>query len=177
MKASNPLAASQLPVGERGAFDVVPPSAARSRNMAAVKRTNTAPEIQLRRALHAAGFRYRVDYPIRIDGRLLRPDIAFTRSRVAVFVDGCFWHSCPRHGQIPATNTEFWTAKLEANAERDCRQNQLLTDAGWLVVRLWEHEFVDVGLTTVIAAVASRRASGEQPPGAVRQNVGITVGP
>jgi DNA mismatch endonuclease (patch repair protein) len=160
MNGSNSPAASHLPLVDRGAFHVVPPSAARSKNMAAVKRTNTAPEIQLRRALHAAGLRYRVDYPIRLDGRLLRPDIAFTRSRVAVFIDGCFWHSCPRHGQIPATNTEFWTAKLKANTERDRRQNQLLTDAGWLVVRLWEHELVGVGLTAVMAAVASRRASG-----------------
>jgi DNA mismatch endonuclease (patch repair protein) len=161
MNGVNPPAASQLLPGERGSSYVVPPSAARSRNMAAVKRTNTAAEIRLRRALHASGFRYRVDYPIRLDGRLLRPDIAFTRSRVAVFIDGCFWHSCPRHGQIPATNTEFWTAKLEANTERDRRQNQLLTDAGWRVVRLWEHVSVDVGLTAVMAAVASRRASGE----------------
>jgi DNA mismatch endonuclease (patch repair protein) len=136
----------------------VAPSAARSQNMAAVKRSNTAPEIQLRRALHAAGFRYRTDYPIRLGGRLIRPDIAFTRSRVAVFIDGCFWHSCPLHGQIPATNTEFWATKLEANAERDRRQNQLLTDAGWLVVRLWEHDSVDVGATAVMVAVASRKS-------------------
>lgn len=161
MNGSKPPAAPQLPLSARKAFDVIPPSAARSRNMAAVKRINTAPEIQLRRALHAAGFRYRVDYPIRLGGHLLRPDIAFTRSRVAVFIDGCFWHSCPRHGQIPATNTEFWTAKLEANAERDRRQNQLLTEAGWLVVRLWEHEFVDAGLSSVMAAVASRKVPRE----------------
>jgi DNA mismatch endonuclease, patch repair protein len=160
MDDPNPPATYQLPPGKRGASYDVTPSAARSRNMAAVKWTNTAPEIQLRRALHAAGLRYRINYPIRLDGRLLRPDIAFTRSRVAVFVDGCFWHCCPRHGQIPGTNTGFWTAKLEANAERDRRQNQLLTNAGWQVVRLWEHESVEVGLTAVMAAVASRVASG-----------------
>jgi DNA mismatch endonuclease, patch repair protein len=155
MDGSKAPQASEVRPGRMGA-EYVAPSADRSRNMAAVKRSNTGPEIQLRRALHAAGFRYRTDYPIRLGGRLIRPDIAFTRSRVAVFIDGCFWHCCPRHGQIPATNREFWAAKLEANAERDRRQNQLLTDEGWLVVRLWEHVSVDVGATAVMAAVASR---------------------
>jgi DNA mismatch endonuclease (patch repair protein) len=103
----------------------VAPSALRSRNMAAVKRSNTKPEIALRHALHAAGFRYRKDYPLRLGRKLVRPDIAFTRSRVAVFVDGCFWHSCPRHGEVPATNVGFWAAKLEANADRDRRSKGL----------------------------------------------------
>lgn len=137
----------------------VSPSPARSRNMAAVKRSNTKPEIALRHALHAAGLRYRKDFPIRAAGRLIRPDIAFTRSRVVVFVDGCFWHCCPQHGEVPATNVAFWAAKLDANAARDRWQDRLLTDAGWLVIRIWEHESLDSAVAAVTAALSSRRAT------------------
>lgn len=136
-----------------------PPSPVRSRNMAAVKRANTKPEVALRQALHRAGFRFRKDYPIRADSVLVRPDIAFTRRRVAVFVDGCFWHKCPAHGQIPATNTSFWAAKLAANVDRDRRQDQLLAAAGWRVVRIWEHATVEDG----VLAVASAFRTTESP--------------
>jgi len=136
----------------------VAPSAVRSRNMAAVKRSDTKPEIALRRALHASGLRYRKDYALRLGRKLVRPDIAFTRSRVAVFVDGCFWHCCPRHGQVPATNVRFWASKLEANADRDREQDRLLGDAGWHVVRIWEHEPLDAAISTVRAALASQSA-------------------
>lgn len=134
----------------------VSPSAARSRNMAAVKRSNTKPEVALRHALHAAGFRYRKDYPLRVEGKLIRPDIAFTRSKLAVFVDGCFWHRCPQHGEVPATNVAFWTTKLEANAARDREQDHLLNNAGWLVLRIWEHERLDAAVTAVSTALSSR---------------------
>jgi DNA mismatch endonuclease (patch repair protein) len=134
----------------------VTPSAQRSRNMAAVKRANTRPEVRLRSALHAAGFRFRKDLAVRIDGRLIRPDVAFTRRRVAVFIDGCFWHSCPTHGEIPATNIAFWTAKLKANASRDRRQTELLTAAGWLVIRIWEHEPLEAAVAIVASALKSR---------------------
>jgi DNA mismatch endonuclease, patch repair protein len=125
--------------------------------MAAVKRANTQPEIRLRSALHTAGYRFRKDLPIRIGGRLIRPDIAFTKSRVAVFVDGCFWHSCPTHGEIPVTNAMFWKTKLEANAGRDLQQTRLLSEAGWLVVRIWEHEPLAFAVEIVTAAVRSRQ--------------------
>jgi len=134
----------------------VAPSAARSRNMAAVKRSNTKPEIALRHALHAFGLRYRKDYPLRLGRKLIRPDIAFTRSRVAVFIDGCFWHRCPQHGEVPATNVSFWSAKLEANVARDREQDRLLSDAGWLVIRIWEHEPLDAAITAVRAALTAR---------------------
>jgi DNA mismatch endonuclease (patch repair protein) len=127
--------------------------------MAAVKRSNTKPEIALRHALHAVGLRYRKDYPLRLGRKLIRPDIAFTRSRVAVFIDGCFWHRCPQHGEVPATNTGFWSAKLEANAARDREQDRLLSDAGWLVVRIWEHEPLDAAITAVRAALTARAAA------------------
>ena len=145
------MRSSQVPI------DWVTPSESRSRNMAAVKRSNTQPEVRLRSALHTAGYRFRKDLAIRIDGRLIRPDIAFTRPRVAVFIDGCFWHRCPLHGQIPATNATFWSAKLEANAGRDRMQDRLLTEADWLVVRLWEHESLEAGVAAVRSAIASRR--------------------
>jgi DNA mismatch endonuclease, patch repair protein len=132
------------------------PSQARSQNMAAVKRSGTRPELGLRRALHAAGYRYRKDYPIRIDGRLLRPDIVFTRSRVAIFVDGCFWHGCPTHGQIPASNLSFWTEKLSANITRDRTQDRLLDAAGWTVLRIWEHVPVEEALTEVAGLLKQR---------------------
>jgi DNA mismatch endonuclease, patch repair protein len=125
--------------------------------MAAVKRADTRPEVQLRSALHAAGYRFRKDFPTRIDGRLIRPDIAFTKSRVAVFLDGCFWHSCPTHGEIPATNATFWATKLEANAARDKEQTRLLTDAGWAVVRIWEHESLESAIAQVEAVVPYQR--------------------
>lgn len=137
-----------------------PPSALRSRNMAAVKRLNTAPEIALRSRLHRMGFRFRVDCPIRLSGKLIRPDIVFTRWRVAVFVDGCFWHMCPQHSTMPATNTGFWKDKLEGNAARDIEQNRLLSDAAWVVVRIWEHELLEVAADKVRRAVDHRRHSG-----------------
>lgn len=112
----------------------------RSRNMAAVRRSDTKLEMRVRTAIHRRGLRYRKDFPIRIEGRLVRPDIAFTRSRVAVFVDSCFWHLCPEHGQIPASNSGFWRDKLEGNAARDLAQTVALQSAGWTVLRIWEHE-------------------------------------
>jgi DNA mismatch endonuclease, patch repair protein len=126
--------------------------------MAAVKRSNTKPEIALRHALHAAGLRYRKDYPLRVGGKLIRPDIAFTRSRLAVFIDGCFWHRCPQHGELPATNVGFWATKLEANAARDREQDRLLCNAGWLVLRIWEHEPLDAAVAAVRLALTSRAA-------------------
>jgi DNA mismatch endonuclease (patch repair protein) len=129
------------------------PSTARSQNMAAVRRSNTTPELTLRKALHAAGYRFRKDYPIRAGGRLIRPDVAFTRRHVAVFVDGCFWHGCPIHGQVPATNVSFWAAKLDANVARDRLQDRLLNEAGWVVVRIWEHVPIEAALTGVIEAI------------------------
>ncbi len=129
----------------------------RSLNMAAVRRTNTKPELALRSALHSLGLRFRVDYPIRLQSKFVRPDIAFTRWKVAIFIDGCFWHMCPTHGEIPATNVGFWKPKLEGNAIRDKEQTRLLTDAGWTVVRIWEHEPLESAVAQVEAALTSRR--------------------
>lgn len=102
------------------------------------RRRDTAPELRVRRLLHAAGLRYRVDYPP-LGGRR-RADIVFTRRRVAVFIDGCFWHGCPEHATLPTTNSDYWLPKLHRNIERDRATDALLCDAGWMVLRYWEHE-------------------------------------
>lgn len=111
--------------------------------MAAIKRRDTTPELALRSALHALGYRFRKDLPIRLGGTLVRPDIVFTRRRVAIFVDGCFWHCCPVHGRKPTSNGDYWSPKLTSNVQRDRRQTAALESAGWQVLRFWEHEALD----------------------------------
>lgn len=131
----------------------VPPTPQRSRNMAANRGRDTAPELAVRTLVHAAGLRYRVDLPIIIDGRRIRPDIVFTRARIAVFIDGCFWHCCPKHVSYPATNTRYWSPKLQANIERDRLHTEMLLSFGWEVLRFWEHENPGEVAANVIRAV------------------------
>lgn len=107
----------------------------------------------MRSALHRAGYRYRCDLRIDLPEGRVRPDIVFTRKRVAVFVDGCFWHSCPEHGSRPSVNQSYWSPKLARNAERDERNTRMLTEAGWAVVRIWEHESVESGMARVVLAL------------------------
>ncbi|MGS2805675.1 very short patch repair endonuclease [Nocardia sp. MW-W600-9] len=119
--------------------------------MRAIKRTDTKPEVELRRELHRLGYRFRKDLPIAVEGRRpVRPDIVFTARRVAVFVDGCFWHACPEHGRSPTTNEWYWTPKLRRNVTRDREADAALSTAGWTVVRVWEHEPVASALTAVV---------------------------
>ncbi len=102
------------------------------------RRRDTTPEILLRRELHKRGRRFRV--VMRVPGNNRRSvDIAFTRRKLAVFVDGCFWHGCPAHGTQPTANRAWWVQKLTANRLRDEDTDRLLTSAGWTVLRLWEH--------------------------------------
>ena len=106
----------------------------RSEIMSKVKSKDTAPELKYRKALWAAGLRYRIHYgPHRID-------IAFPRKRIAVFVDGCFWHGCPVHGEIPESNREYWAPKLNRNVQRDRETTAALESEGWTVIRIWEHD-------------------------------------
>lgn len=113
--------------------------AAASARMSVLPRRDTTPELQVRRLLHAAGLRYRVAYPV--PGRPRRSvDIAFTRRKVAVFLDGCFWHGCPEHGTRPTANAAWWSAKIATNQARDADTAACLVDGGWLVLRFWEHE-------------------------------------
>jgi DNA mismatch endonuclease (patch repair protein) len=122
--------------------------------MQANRRTNTKPEVALRSALHRMGFRYRKDLRLDLGEVKVRPDIVFTAKKVAVFVDGCFWHVCPEHGRQPTVNEWYWTPKLRRNMERDRRVNAALEAAGWRVVRLWEHEPLTAAVAAVVAAVA-----------------------
>jgi DNA mismatch endonuclease, patch repair protein len=111
--------------------------------MRANRKRDTAPEMRLRRWLHARGLRYRVASALRVGDLLVRPDLVFPKPRVAVFVDGCFWHGCPDHGTQPRRNSDYWGPKLASNLARDARVDGALAGAGWHVVRVWEHECAD----------------------------------
>jgi DNA mismatch endonuclease, patch repair protein len=120
------------------------------------RRRDTRPERAVRSALHRVGLRFRVDLPIQVGGgRSIRPDLVFPRQRVAVFVDGCFWHGCPDHGTRPVTNADYWLLKIEANRRRDRRNTVTLEAHGWTVFRMWEHEDPALVVERVAGAVAS----------------------
>lgn len=121
--------------------------------MAAVRRRDTRPELALRHALHGRGLRYFVDRAPLAEDRRRRADLVFPRARVAVFVDGCFWHGCPEHTRLPTANAEWWAAKLEGNVSRDRETDARLAAAGWRVVRVWEHEPVEEAASRVEALV------------------------
>ena len=103
------------------------------------RRARTKPELLIRSELHRLGFRYRADLRIDLPDLRVRPDIVFTRRRIAVFVDGCFWHGCPVDYVAPRSNREYWLPKLDYNRSRDERVNQALESQGWEVLRFWEH--------------------------------------
>jgi DNA mismatch endonuclease, patch repair protein len=141
------------------------PSSSRvQRQMQRQSTRDTKPELALRKVLHASGMRYRLGFQP-IAGLRRTPDILFTRQRVAVFVDGCFWHSCPEHGTMPKANAEWWASKLRRNVERDADTDRRLRDAGWTVVRIWEHEDSVAAATRVEAAVRWQRQSGGHAAG------------
>jgi DNA mismatch endonuclease (patch repair protein) len=114
------------------------------------KRTDTKAEVQLRSALHAKGLRFRKDMLIRAGDVRTHPDIVFTKAKVAVFVDGCFWHMCPDHGRVPKSNPAYWVPKLNANVARDARVTGALEADGWTVVRFWEHEELHLVLEQIV---------------------------
>ena len=107
--------------------------------MSRLGRRDTGPERAVRSELHRRGLRFRLDRAVLAHVKT-RPDLVFTSQRVAVFVDGCFWHCCPEHASWPKANADWWRRKLEANVRRDRLTDAALTDAGWLVIRIWEHE-------------------------------------
>lgn len=115
-------------------------------------RAGTKPELSLRRSLHRRGMRFRAN----VSGLPGRPDIAFTRAKIAVFVDGCFWHRCPDHGTVPVNNREWWLAKLARNVARDRAKDAALTAMGWHVIHVWEHEPVEKAADRIQAAWRSR---------------------
>ena len=113
---------------------------------------DTAPERALRSAVHALGLRYRVGLRP-VPGLRRTGDLVFTRARVVVFLDGCFWHGCPAHHTVAKTNAAYWADKLVENRRRDLETDRLLTDAGWRVMRVWEHEDPAQAAMRVAAAV------------------------
>jgi DNA mismatch endonuclease, patch repair protein len=133
-----------------------PSSATASARFRAQRERDTQPEMQLRRALHGRGFRYRL-HQRPVDRFRRTVDIVFPRERVAVDVRGCFWHSCPEHGSTPQANDVWWAAKLARNVERDLETEVELQRHGWLVVVVWEHEDPDAAADRVARAVLGRR--------------------
>ena len=126
--------------------------------MRANRARDTGPELRLRSALHRRGLRFFVDRPP-LKGIRRRADIVFPRLRIAVYVDGCFWHGCPIHGTWPKRNAAFWRDKIETNRRRDADTDRRLVEVGWAVVRVWEHEAVDQAVERVAATVKERRRS------------------
>jgi len=119
---------------------------------------DTAPEVALRRLLHARGWRFRVGYPVPgLPRRTI--DIAFPRARVAVLVHGCFWHRCPTHATQPKANAAWWTAKIERNVLRDAETETHLRSLGWVTVTVWEHEEPGSAADRVVQALESVRRS------------------
>ena len=131
------------------------------RRMERQGRRDTKPELELRRAVWRLGLRYRVDIAP-IPGRR-RADLVFTRAKVAVYLDGCFWHSCPNHATIPKANREWWVEKLGTNVRRDRDTDQRLAEAGWTVLRVWEHEAPDVAAGRVELTVRAVPRSTRVP--------------
>ncbi|MFF0489307.1 very short patch repair endonuclease [Nocardia sp. NPDC004068] len=129
--------------------------AATSARMSRQRRVGTAPETALRKELHRRGLRFFVDRAP-LPGLRRRADLVFPRRKVAVYVDGCFWHSCPRHATRPKNNAEWWAEKLAGNVARDRDTDARLTAAGWVVVRVWEHENASDAADRVQAVMPGR---------------------
>ena len=140
-------------VGTAGSWATTP---ATRKAMQANRRRDTGPEMAIRRLVHASGLRYRVDARP-IPAARYSADMIFTRARVAVFVDGCFWHGCAEHYRAPASNTTYWAGKVTRNRERDLLADEALRAAGWTVVRVWEHEAPESAARRIEAAVRGAR--------------------
>ncbi|WP_302621172.1 very short patch repair endonuclease [Tsukamurella pulmonis] len=131
------------------------------RSMESNRRRDTGPELALRRAAHGLGLRYFVDRaPLRTLARR-RADLVFPRLKVAVYLDGCFWHGCPEHHSVSKTNAEFWATKVAKNRARDEDTNRRLEEAGWTVIRVWEHEDPAVAAEEIKAVV--EKAKRDRP--------------
>lgn len=133
------------------------PSAATRKAMQGNRSRDTRPEVAIRSAVHRRGMRYRVaSRPL--PGLRRTADLVFSSERVAVFVDGCFWHGCALHCRLPKSNAEYWTAKVARNLTRDRETDQTLRRAGWIVIRVWEHDRVDRVTRKIEETVTRRRA-------------------
>ena len=130
-----------------------PSSPAATATMKANRRVDTRPEALLRSALHRRGLRFRKDVYLRVGDVRTKADIVFRPRRIAVYLDGCFWHSCPEHGQLPQANRTYWKPKLERNVQRDEEVTRALEADGWTVIRIWEHEPIDLAAQRIYEAV------------------------
>lgn len=137
----------------------LPSSQAALKRMKAVRQRDTAPEVAIRRAIFRRGYRFRIQVRP-LGGLNRRADVVFPTEKVAVFVDGCFWHCCPLHGTSAKANAEFWAEKLETNRKRDTETDDLLRSEGWLPVRIWEHEDPEEAAEKVCGLVLARRNAG-----------------
>jgi len=126
------------------------------RAMQANRSVDTRPEVKLRRRRFAAGRRFRKDYRVSVGGESARADVVFPRRRVAVFMDGCYWHGCGDHCRLPPRNREYWSAKIARNKERDERVSRALRDGGWTVIRVWEHEPVEEAVARIATMLAEK---------------------
>jgi DNA mismatch endonuclease, patch repair protein len=140
-----------------------------SRRMAKVRQKGTDAEIALRRELYRMGLRYRIDYEVMKKPRRVA-DVAFPGLRIAIFVDGCFWHGCPEHASWPKQNADFWRQKIEANRRRDADTSSRLRDLGWTVLGFWEHESPTYAAESVGRTVAMARSKICGSPGARKRN-------
>lgn len=154
-RTGRPASSKRIPRAESALSSTATSPGVRSR-MQQQRTRDTGPELALRHLLHAAGLRYRVDRPP-LPGMRRRADLVFGPARVAVYVDGCFWHGCPEHGNAPRANSDYWRAKLETNRRRDLDTDVRLAEAGWQVLRVWEHEDAPMAAERVRSAVLKRR--------------------
>jgi DNA mismatch endonuclease (patch repair protein) len=145
-----------------------PPASSRHsrKRMQAVRQRDTNFEMQLRSALHRLGLRFRIHRRI-MPNRTRTADIVMPTARIAVFVDGCFWHSCPHHKSLPKANREWWRAKLAANIARDRHSDRALRRRGWRVIRIWEHEHIDKAAKRVLNASLESKPLRRANPGDV----------
>jgi DNA mismatch endonuclease, patch repair protein len=150
----------------------VPTDPATSRRMSTQRERDTACELALRRALWQLGYRYRKHY--HLPGTRREIDIAFVKPRVAILVDGCFWHVCPEHGTVPRRNREWWQAKLSANVARDRDTDARLQSLGWTVIRLWEHVALDDAVRSALAVLEA--SSGHSTPYSLSSGASVDEG-
>ena len=122
--------------------------------MQANKGRDTTPEKLLRAALHANGLRFRKDFYPEPDLRI-KADIVFVRLKICIFIDGCFWHVCPAHFKVPKTNTAWWQEKITDTARRDIEQTRILSERGWSVIRIWEHDIVSSKISEITQTIQS----------------------
>lgn len=129
----------------------------------------THPEKKLRSLLFRSGLRFRKDCSPVPDGRVT-VDIVFPKQRICIFVDGCFWHGCPLHFEVPKTHSSWWQEKIADNRQRDVRQTRLLTALGWTVIRMWEHEVKEDSVSSKVKEIKEVVQQTVPPDGCKKRN-------